>query len=318
MAHTRDDRSTPLNVALLAGGTGGERDVSLASGAACAAALRDEGCRVTEFDTAQQGFVEGLIDLQPDVVFIALHGVDGEDGKMQGLCEILGLPYTGSGVAASALAMDKAKAKAIYAANGLKTAPWVSVRRNGPFDAHEALASVGQKAVVKPVCEGSTIGVSIVEGADELDKAVNDIITTYNEVLVEKFISGTEVTIAVLGDTQPEALPIIEIVPSHHGFYDYEEKYGEGGAKHIIPARLDEDVAEECRRSALAAHEALGCYGVSRTDIIVDAEDTCWVLETNTIPGMTATSLLPDTAAKAGLSFGDVCMKLVEYALKRA
>lgn len=303
-------------VTLLKGGKSGEREVSLESGEACAKALRDEGFPVIEIDTAQRNAIQGILDSNPDVVFIALHGKDGEDGCVQGLCELMDVPYTGPGVLASALAMDKSRAKVFYSQAGLDTSPWVTVYAGDVMDIASILEKVGEHCVVKPAREGSALGVHIIEREKDLGPAIDEALRHDSEVVIEKYIGGTEVTVAVLGDEEPEALPVIEIVPQGDSeFYDYKAKYAVGGANHIIPARLSDETTRKCQEAAVTAHRALGCVGVSRTDMIVDAEGTCWVLETNTIPGMTATSLLPDAAARVGLDFGTLCRKLVELAL---
>lgn len=313
-------------VTLLKGGTSGEREVSLASGAAAADALRAEGFPVVEIDTKDADFVGQLVALKPDAVFIALHGRDGEDGTVQGLCELLGLPYTGPGVLASALAMDKFRAKTMYRAAGLPTAPW-KVLAKGEYESdvyggtllEHLLREMGGKCVVKPSREGSALGVHIVDDVAALADAIAEAFTHDDELVVEKFVAGTEITVGVLGNDDPEVLPIIEIVPQDSSaFYDFEAKYSAGGASHIIPARLDDATTVTCKDFAREAHFALGCTGVSRTDMIVsDADGTPYLLETNTIPGMTATSLLPDAAARAGLEFGPLCRTLVELALER-
>lgn len=304
-------------VALLKGGTSGEREISLKSGAACADALREEGFDVVEIDTGQPGALQQIIDEKPTVAFLALHGKGGEDGCMQGFCELLSLPYTGSGVLASALAMDKERSKVIYDAVGLRTAPWVTIHAGEDHDANAIIDKLGNKVVVKAAHEGSSLGVYIVEGATDLEMAIGEALTFDSTVIVEKFVKGTETTVAVLGNDSLEALPVIEIVPQGDSTsYDFTAKYAVGGSKHIIPARLDERTTAACQEAALRAHEALGCKGVSRTDIMVDEEGECWVIETNTLPGMTSTSLLPDTAGKVGISFGALCRLLVELALE--
>lgn len=315
-------KTTPCNpaevkVTLLKGGKSGERDISLDSGTACAKALRGEGFAVVEIDTAAEDAIQQILDSKPDLVFIALHGKDGEDGCVQGLCELMDVPYTGPGVLASALAMDKSRAKVFYDEAGLATAPWVTLYEGRHYDLNEVLEKVGERCVVKPAREGSALGVHIIQHADELEPAIEEAFQHDSEIVVEKFLEGTEITVAVLGNEDPEALPIIEIVPQGDSeFYDFKAKYAVGGANHIIPARLEEGVAAKCQEDAVTAHKALGCTGVSRTDMIVDAEGINWVLETNTIPGMTATSLLPDAAAKVGIEFGPLCKMLVELALE--
>lgn len=304
-------------VTLLKGGKSGEREISLKSGAASAEALREEGFDVTEVDTADADMLQQIMDSDPTVVFLTLHGRDGEDGCMQGFCELLGVPYTGPGVLASALAMDKDRAKVIYRAAGLKTANWVTVDASSRPKASDILSEVGNKCVVKPAHEGSALGVRIVEGELELEEAIDEAFTHDDSVVIETYIAGTETTVAVLGNEHPEALPVIEIVPQGDSeFYDFTAKYASGGSKHIVPARIDQKVTAAAQEAALRAHRALGCSGVSRTDIIIDEAGECWVLETNTIPGMTATSLLPDAAAQVGIPFGKLCRMLIELALE--
>ncbi|MEI3376933.1 MAG: D-alanine--D-alanine ligase [Coriobacteriales bacterium] len=317
MITTKPCEPAVTKVVLLKGGKSGEREISLKSGAACADALRDEGFEVVEIDLAADDALQQIVAAQPTVVFLALHGKYGEDGCVQGLCELLELPYTGSGVLASALAMDKERAKVMYQAAGLKTAPWIVVHPEDKRDAASIIEELGEKVVVKAVHQGSSLGVFIVEGATELEMAITDAFAFDDTVIVEKYIQGTETTVAVLGNDETEALPVIEIVPQGDSTtYDFTAKYAAGGSKHIIPARLDDRVTAACQEMALRAHKALGCRGVSRTDIFVDEEGECWAIETNTLPGMTSTSLLPDTAGTVGISFGALCRMLVELALE--
>ena len=318
MIHTTPCDPASLRVTVLEGGVSDEREVSLRSGKACAEALAGEGFAVEEVDTGAPDAVERIVVSRPDVVFIALHGKDGEDGCIQGLCEILDVPYTGSGVLASALAMEKTLAKETYRSHGIPTAPWLKVIEKSDYSKKQIITEVGVHVVVKPACEGSALGVRIVKNSDEVEGAIEEELGKYGELVVERYIEGTEVTVGVLGAEEPEALPVIEIVPQlGGGFYDYEAKYAPGGSKHIIPARIGDELTARCQELSVEAHEALGCYGVSRTDIIIDKAGECWVLETNTIPGMTETSLLPHAAAKAGVGFGELCRILVELALMR-
>lgn len=307
-----------IRVTLLKGGVSSEREVSLRSGEASAKALRAQGFVVTEVDTGASGMIGQIIDSKPDVVFNVLHGKDGEDGCIQGFLELVGIPYTGSGVLASALAMDKSKSKMFYEAAGINTPQSVTLTKGEDVEVEAILAKVGEKSVVKPAGEGSSVGMSIVHEAAQLFPAVEKAFECDETVLVERFVEGTEVTVAVLGNEQPEALPVIEIVPwDKSEFYDFEAKYAAGGSTHIIPARIPDEQTAECKKQAVAAHQALGCRGVSRTDFIIDGNGVCWALETNTLPGMTATSLLPDAAAKAGIEFGPLCQLLVELALEK-
>ena len=304
-----------IKVALLAGGASGERDISLASGEGARAALEEAGFAVSVFDPAEKSDLKALIDGEFDVAFICLHGRYGEDGTIQGLLEILGIPYIGSGVWASALAMDKVRAKVFYRHFGINTPVSATLYRGKPYDIDAIIDRVGFPCVAKPANEGSALGVHIVFNKAELQKAITEVFETDYELLVETYIKGTELTVSVIGNEEPKALPIIEIVPKNE-FYDFESKYAPGGSEHICPARLSEEDTAKVKEIAVAAHKALTCRGVSRTDIIMDEQGVCWVLETNTVPGMTSTSLLPDAARAAGYSFPQLCVKLIEFALE--
>jgi D-alanine-D-alanine ligase len=295
------------------GGRSAEREVSLNTGTQVAAALTAVGHEVVTVDSAEADFIAQLQEAAPDVVFICLHGRLGEDGTVQGMLELLDTPYTGSGVLASAMAMDKVVSKATYSAAGISTPPYVLLRAGEEWD-EPALEALGPRTVVKPACEGSAIGVHIVHDPSELPAAIEEAFTHDDRVLVEKFVEGAEVTVGVLGNDDPKSLPTLEIVPVHE-FYDYESKYVPGMSQHVIPARIPDEAQEVCMREAVAAHRALGCRGISRTDMIVEADGTVHVLETNTIPGMTATSLLPDAARAAGIEFPKLCERLVDYSL---
>lgn len=308
---------TSCRVALLAGGTSGEREISLASGRGAGEALRQAGFAVTEFDPASKEDLKQLIDGDFDVAFLCLHGKGGEDGRLQGLLELIGLPYTGPGVWASATAMNKAKSKLFYEREGVPTAPFFLIEKGDSFSAEEIATVMDGMCVVKPATEGSALGIYIVEGSDAVAQAIESVFAIDDLVIVEKFIKGTEVTTAVLGNDEPYALPIIEIVPRGE-FYDFDSKYAPGGSQHICPARLSDEVTARVQDYAVRAHRALECTGVSRSDFIIDESGTPWILETNTIPGMTSTSLLPDAARVAGMDFPALCTQLIIYALEEA
>jgi len=299
----------------LVGGTSAEREVSLNSGAQVAAALEQGGFAVVTIDAGDAGFIGQLTASGADVVFICLHGRFGEDGTVQGLCELLGMPYVGSGVLASALAMDKVMSKHLFAQAGIASPDYLVLRRGEPVDFDGVTQALGAKTVVKPANEGSAIGVTISHTPAELPAAVAEAFRFDSTVLVERFVTGAEVTVGVLGNDEPEVLPTLEIVPEHE-FYDYESKYVPGMSRHIIPARISEAAQQECQRLSLAAHEALGCRGMSRADTIVEEDGTVWLLEVNTIPGMTPTSLLPDAARAAGIEFPELCARLVACAVE--
>ncbi|MBS0409117.1 MAG: D-alanine--D-alanine ligase [Proteobacteria bacterium] len=306
--------SLPLagrHVACLMGGLSPEREVSLVSGKACADALERLGAKVSRVD-AGRDIAQVLTALKPDVCFNALHGAWGEDGCVQGVLETLGLPYTHSGVLASALAMDKVKAKAVMAAAG------VAVPGGGLYSRFDVARDhvMQPPYVVKPNAQGSSVGVILVfEGANGPPTEVAAPSWTFGEeVLVEPYVRGLELAVAVMGD---KPLTVTEIEPST-GFYDYEAKYGEGGSVHVLPARIPAEIAERCKALALAAHTALGCRGVTRSDFRYDdINDLLVLLEVNTQPGMTPTSLAPEQAAHLGVGFDDLVLWITEDAYAR-
>jgi D-alanine-D-alanine ligase len=297
------------HVAVLMGGWSAERDVSLRSGRACAAALGRLGYRVTPIDVSRD-IAATLSAAKPDIALNVLHGRPGEDGTLQGLLEILGIPYTHSGVLASALAMQKDYAKALFRAHDVPVAEDRVVSR---FEAAKAHV-MAPPYVIKPVAEGSSVGVFIVteQHPHPPQELYRDDWTFGDMVMVERYIPGKELTCAVIGD---RALDVIEIVPATR-FYDYEAKYAAGGSKHLLPATILPNVYQEVRRLALAAHSALGCRGVSRTDFRYDEQGTGKLicLEVNTQPGMTETSLVPELAAYAGITFDGLVQWIVEDA----
>ncbi|MBU2136190.1 MAG: D-alanine--D-alanine ligase [Alphaproteobacteria bacterium] len=299
------------HVAVLLGGLSPERDVSLVSGAACADALERLGARVSRVD-AGRDLAQRLTELKPDVCFNALHGEWGEDGCVQGVLETLGLPYTHSGVLASALAMDKAKAKAVLAAAG------VTVPGGGLFNRFEAAADhvMAPPYVVKPNSQGSSVGVFLVfEGANRPPQELVAPSWTFGEeVMIEPYIRGKELACGVMAG---KAMTVTDIVP-RTGFYDYEAKYGEGGSDHVIPADIPAHVFEKAMELSERAHAALGCRGVTRSDLRYDdINDILVLLEVNTQPGMTPTSLVPEQAAKLGVDFDQLVLWITEDAYAR-
>ncbi|HEV2676701.1 MAG TPA: D-alanine--D-alanine ligase [Aliidongia sp.] len=295
-------------VAVLRGGWSAERKVSLSTGRGCADALRQSGYDVVEIDPPRDPATFATLLLpRPDAVFNALHGRGGEDGHIQAMLNLLGIPYTHSGLLASAVAMDKPMAKALFAAAGLPVVEGRVASRE------EILAGTVMDApyVVKPANEGSSVGVIIVREGENRSIAANEIKDT---MLVERFIPGRELTVAVMGD---RALGVIEIV-ARGTWYDYEAKYAAGGSSHICPAELPPAIYAEAERIAVAAHQALGCRGVSRADFryddTVETPGRLYLLEVNTQPGMTPTSLVPDAAKAAGISYAELCAWMVECA----
>ena len=303
------------HVAVLMGGLSSERSVSLISGAACADALERLGARVTRVDAARD-VGEMLAQLQPQVVFNALHGPYGEDGCVQGVLETLGIPYTHSGVLASALAMDKNKAKAVMAAAG------VPVPGGGLFDRHAVAAEhvIAPPYVVKPNAEGSSVGVFIVrDGSNCPPQEVGADRWAYGEqVMVEPYVAGRELAVAVWDrGSGPQAITVTDIVPTS-GFYDFQAKYGEGGSTHVVPAQMPRAAFDRAMRAAEVAHAALGCHGVTRSDLRYDdINDILVLLEVNTQPGMTPMSLVPEQAAHAGIGFDVLVSWIVENAYAR-
>ncbi len=292
-------------VAVLMGGPSAEREVSLSSGRECATALRDEGFKVIEVD-AGPDLAARLAEIQPDVVFNALHGRWGEDGCVQGILEWLRIPYTHSGVLASALAMDKERTKQIYRSAGLPVAESVLASKSEVMARHV----IAPPYVVKPYNEGSSVGVYLVEAGANTPPQLSDDMP--DVLMVEAYVPGRELTTTVVGD---RALCVTDILTD--GWYDYDAKYVAGGSRHVVPADLPQEITDACLDYALRAHNALGCRGVSRTDFRWDEEkglEGLILLETNTQPGMTPTSLSPEQAGVAGMSFGAFVRWMVEDA----
>lgn len=297
-------RKSP-NVAVIMGGPSAEREVSLSTGRECAAALREAGYTVTEVD-AGRDLAARLSDVAPDVVFNALHGRWGEDGCVQGLLEWMQLPYTHSGVLSSALAMDKQKTKDVFRSAGLPVVDSVLA----PRDEVRARHVIAPPYVVKPNNEGSSVGVYLVHDAADAPPALSDDMP--DMVMVEAFAPGRELTASVMGD---RALTVTDILTD--GWYDYDAKYSEGGSRHVVPADVPTEIFDACMDYAVRAHRILGCRGLSRTDFRWDAArglDGLIILETNTQPGMTPTSLSPEQAQAVGVSFPDLCRWMVEDA----
>ena len=303
---------------MLRGGRSAEREVSLRSGAQVEKALLARGHDVTGVDVDLHTW-DVLRDGSFVCVFNALHGRLGEDGTIQGMLELLGLPYTGSGVLASARCMDTARANAMMAAAGLDIPPFeeVEIKDGVAGDLVERLvADYGLPLVVKPVREGSTIGLTIAKDVDQVASGLVLAGRYDRRVLVQRFAAGIEITVGVLATPEVQVLPTLEIV-SDNPVYDYDAKYTAGKSHHIIPARISEVAQRESAESAHRAFLELGCAGMARVDIIVDADGTPWVLEVNTVPGLTELSLLPDAARAAGIAFDELCQRLVDHAIGR-
>ena len=307
-----------MKIAVLRGGRSAERDVSLRSGAQVEEALRGRGHDVAGVDLDQTTW-DVLRDGSYDCVFNALHGRFGEDGTVQGMLELLALPYTGSGVLASALCMDKARANAVMAGAGLHVPDFeeLEIKQGVSAQVVERLVErFGLPLVIKPVREGSTIGITIAHDADQVASGLVLAARYDRRVLVQRFAVGTEITVGILATPDLQVLPTLEIV-SDNPVYDYDAKYTAGKSHHIIPARIPEAARGAACDAAGRAFTVLGCSGMGRVDIIVDAGGTPWLLELNTVPGLTAVSLLPDAARAAGITFDDLCQRLVDHAIGR-
>ena len=303
-------------IGVLMGGLSGEREISLISGENCLRALQSRGYRVVRID-ALHDVAQRLRDNNVEIAFLALHGRYGEDGTIQGLLEVMGIPYTGSGVLASALGMNKISAKKIARSSGVPTPDFCEIDPEEPAGEIAARigATLGSPVMLKPVNEGSSLGVVKCKDRAELPSLVERLRSEFGPIFAERFVAGTEITVGVLyRDGQLIALPVLELVPKRE-FYDYEAKYTGGMTDFILPARLDPIAYEQSQRLAIAAFRAIGCRGYGRVDLMVDAAGTPWFVEVNTLPGMTELSDLPAQAAAAGLSYEDLVETILHTAL---
>ncbi|MCL2403529.1 MAG: D-alanine--D-alanine ligase [Coriobacteriia bacterium] len=319
-----------MTIVVLQGGVSAEREVSLRSGHNIAQGLNELGASVVVMDAADLSFIEKLRTAKPDLVFNALHGKFGEDGTIQGLLEILGIPYTGSGVLASSLAMNKQVSKDIFAEANLTTPKGVLVSKDelricdqegaGTYSYATLAEKLGTRdLVVKPNGEGSSVGVSLVSNEEDFRAGLEQALSTDSSALVEECIPGRELTVAVLGDATSEetfALPIIEIIPKTE-FYHYENKYAAGATDFTVPADLDQSITDACQQLAVAAHKVLGCQGYSRSDIRLNNDGAPYLLETNTLPGLTEGSLLPRAAAAADIKLPELLSQIIKHALTK-
>jgi D-alanine-D-alanine ligase len=307
-----------LRVALLAGGKSGEREVSLSGAKGVEQALDPEKFEVKKYDPATD-LASLVVEAEGiDFAFILLHGRFGEDGTVQGLLELLGIPYQGSGVLGSALAMDKNLAKELYQLRGLPVAAWEMVDDKSGASASDIVGRLGLPLVVKPVCQGSSLGMTIAKSDTELQAGIQKAFSHDNEVMVEQYIVGREITAGVLGNADPVALPLIEIVPGEgYAFFDYDAKYQPGASNEICPAPISPDLAAKAQEYGVEAHKALQLRGYSRTDMMMTEDGRFYLLETNTIPGMTPTSLFPQAAAAYGLDFPALLERLIQLGLEK-
>jgi len=310
-----------MRIGVLMGGRSLERDVSLRSGRRVSRALSELGHEVMDLDV-DENLVPTLKEERLDLVYIALHGKFGEDGTIQELLEILDIPYTGPGVFSSAIGFNKALSKEIFQREGIPTPPFfvLSEATFQEMGAVYSLAAAGEKLgfplVVKPVAQGSALGVKVAASQDELPEAVRTALHYDDRVLLEKYVKGTEVAASILGNEELEALPLVETVP-RSGFFDFDSRYTPGLTEYYCPARLDDDVSRRATEAALRTHRILGCLNVSRVDIIIDDAGVPQVLELNISPGMTETSLLPMAAETAGLDFNELVHRLIKLAMEK-
>jgi len=303
-------------IGVLVGGPSSEREISLKSGKAVFTALKDAGLDVSAIDIITDGVEENIRLIKShniDCAFIALHGHFGEDGAIQGILEQMRLPYTGSGVLASKLAMDKVSSRDIFLREHLNVPRCRVLEKSHKDKLTDIVIELGLPLVIKPASNGSSIGLSKIDKAEGLPQAVSLAFSFDQKILIEEYIKGREITVGILDDTP---LPAIEIIPKHK-FFDYEAKYQAGLTDYVVPAQIDEEILEEASKAALAAHRALGCFGCSRVDIILDEKNKPFILEINTIPGMTATSLLPKAAKTKGIDFTELCLRLVTLAYEK-
>ena len=302
-------------VALIAGGWSREREVSLQSGAFVYESLDKDKYEVRRYDPRSDLDILIRDSKEIDIALVILHGKKGEDGSFQGLLDLLDVPYVGSGVLASSLAMNKQVSKELFRSAGLTVPRDIVLARGQVHDPVEILSSLGEPVVIKPVAEGSSIGLNICRTSEELAAALDETFVMSSQVLAEEYIKGSEVSCGVIGNSKPEALPVIEIVPQkQHSFFSYEAKYVPGECKEICPAGLPDEVCKKIQAYALKAHGVLGCKGFSRSDMIVTGSDV-YLLETNTLPGMTKNSLFPLAVRAAGLTIPQFLDRLIELAL---
>ena len=299
-----------MKIAILYGGESPEREVSLKSGKCVYYALRKK-YDVKLFDPSKKNFINKFLKFNPDIVFIALHGGIGENGAIQGFCETLKIPYTGSGILPSALCLNKIICKEILSYHKIPTPPFVVIEKNKPIKMKFKFP-----VVVKPANLGSTIGVKIVYNKEQMFSAIKEAFSIDEEVFIEKYIDGKEVTVGIIGNEEIEVLPIIEI-RTRKGFYDYKAKYTPGESFHIIPPELPKNLIKKVENIAIKTYKVLKCSGFARMEIIIDKKNRPFVLDVNTIPGLTKVSLLPDAAKFKGISFSQLCEIILNLGLEK-
>ncbi|MBU1870296.1 MAG: D-alanine--D-alanine ligase [Candidatus Omnitrophica bacterium] len=302
-------------IGVLMGGPSSEREISLKSGKAVYEALKQCGVDVVPIDIEVEGAQENIRLIKShriDCAFLALHGRFGEDGQIQEILEEMRLPYTGSGVDASRLAMDKIASRKIFESNGLNVPRYLEMDKHSYDEAMKQRYSLGPSLVIKPATHGSSIGLSIIDSQEKLKEAIDLAFSFDDRIVLEEFVRGREMTVGILDE---RALCVIEIIPKKQ-FFDYEAKYQQGLTEYIVPAQINKDLAQKMQEAALSAHKLLGCFGCSRVDIILKDEEP-YILEVNTIPGLTSTSLLPKAAKIEGITFEELCLKLIDLAYEK-
>jgi D-alanine-D-alanine ligase len=307
-----------LRIALVAGGVSGERQVSLNGAMGVEKALDPEKFLVSRYDPATDLVKIAVDAAKIDFAFILLHGLFGEDGTMQGFLKLLSIPYQGSGVLGSAVAMDKNLAKELYNQSGLPVADWQIIEKADQVDVDGLIERFGLPVVIKPVREGSSLGLTLAQSKEQLLGGIKTALVHDRSIMVEKYIQGRELTVGVIGNSNLEALPVIEIVPGEEfAFFDYDAKYKPGASEEICPAEIDDAIRDQAQQFALNAHRALRLRGYSRTDMMLEEDGSLYLLETNTIPGMTETSLMPQAAAAHGLPFPQFLERLIELGMEK-
>ena len=309
-----------LRIVVVCGGISSEREVSLRSGKAVFEALGRSGYKnITLFDLTRENLDE-LLNIHMDLAFLALHGKGGEDGAIQGMLSLAGIPYTGSDIEASAICINKIRTKELLAYAGLPTPKFISLSASEALNekqrTEELITRLGLPMVLKSPCEGSSIGVFIAKSQDEVLFAMREVFKYGNELLAEQFLCGMELTLPILGNNDPIVLPTVEIT-SENEFYDYTAKYTQGMCHHIIPARISDELKDEIGEIGKRAYKVLGCTGLSRIDFMLDKQNSPMIIEVNTLPGMTDMSLFPDSARHAGISFEDLVDRIVVLALEK-
>lgn len=306
-----------MRIALLAGGKSGEREVSLSGAAIFEKVLDPDKYSITKYDPAHD--LERLVrdSGSIDFAFILLHGLYGEDGSVQGMLDLLDIPYQGAGILGSAVAMDKNLAKLLYRMEGIPVAGWQVVNRASEKEYDRFIDELGLPLVIKPVRDGSSLGLSIARSAEQVRTGIAHALKNDHRVMLERYIEGREITVSVLGNDEPVAMPVIEIVPGEgYAFFDYNAKYLPGASKEICPAEIDDAQRTIAQDYAVRAHKVLQLSGYSRSDMIIAADGTIYMLETNTIPGMTQTSLLPQSAKAHGLDYPALLERLIDLGLE--